>query len=117
MPKLSPTEQRVADLISQGLSIREVANAMYLSPNTVSSFLGRIRIKQPNFPTLLEIRRSPGNLEKFGYRIGSLCKRGHRYMDTDQSLRNADGMCVECDRISNSGTYYRKKQRQQQKAG
>jgi DNA-binding CsgD family transcriptional regulator len=39
---LTPTERRVADLVSSGRSNQEVANAMYLSAKTVEWHLSNI---------------------------------------------------------------------------
>ena len=33
-----------------------------------------------------------------GKKIGSLCKLGHKYLNLNQSLRYADGHCVDCVR-------------------
>ena len=40
--ELTPTEQQVAALVAQGLTNREVADAMFISPDTVQANLKRI---------------------------------------------------------------------------
>jgi DNA-binding CsgD family transcriptional regulator len=41
-PGLTPTERRVAELAAEGLTNREIASALFLSPNTVQAYLKRI---------------------------------------------------------------------------
>jgi DNA-binding CsgD family transcriptional regulator len=42
---LTPTENRVVDLVVQGLSNREIANAMFLSPHTVHTHVSHALAK------------------------------------------------------------------------
>ena len=42
MSSLSPSEQRVADLAASGMTNRDVAAALFISPKTVESNLARI---------------------------------------------------------------------------
>ncbi|MBL1177603.1 LuxR C-terminal-related transcriptional regulator [Pantanalinema sp. GBBB05] len=118
--ELTATEQRIAALANQGLGVKAIAATIGLKYNTVRSHLAKIR-KKTDFPTLLEVHRSPELHEQFGYHIGSLCKRGHRYNGMDKSLRHSRsdgrygaGMCVECQRIYKQGANERAKQRRQQ---
>ncbi|HEX6208461.1 MAG TPA: helix-turn-helix transcriptional regulator, partial [Actinomycetota bacterium] len=39
---LTPSEQRVADLVASGMTNKEVAAALFISPKTVDSNLSRI---------------------------------------------------------------------------
>jgi DNA-binding CsgD family transcriptional regulator len=39
---LTPTEERVADAVGQGLTNRQVANGLFMSPHTVDAHLRRI---------------------------------------------------------------------------
>jgi DNA-binding CsgD family transcriptional regulator len=41
-PDLGPTEQHVASLVGLGMTTRQAANRLYLSPKTVEYHLGRI---------------------------------------------------------------------------
>jgi DNA-binding NarL/FixJ family response regulator len=42
MSSLSPSEQRVAELAASGMTNRDVATALFISPKTVESNLARI---------------------------------------------------------------------------
>jgi DNA-binding CsgD family transcriptional regulator len=42
---LSPKERRVLELLEQGLTTKEIARAMALTPNTVRQYLVNIRLK------------------------------------------------------------------------
>ncbi len=42
MSNLSPSEQRVAELAASGMTNRDVAAALFISPKTVESNLARI---------------------------------------------------------------------------
>ncbi|GFG53641.1 transcriptional regulator [Mycolicibacterium agri] len=61
MSSLSPSEQRVAELAAAGMTNREVATALFISPKTVESNLARI-YRKLNIHSRAELGRYMGEL-------------------------------------------------------
>ena len=62
--ELTPTEQQIAELIASGLSYRQTADALFISPKTVQWNLSKIYRKldissRTELPTRLAAEQSP----------------------------------------------------------
>jgi len=57
-PSLTPQEARVADLAATGATVKEIADAMYLSPRTVESHLTHI-YRKVGVSSKAELRKTP----------------------------------------------------------
>lgn len=65
MPSISPAEQRVLDLLQQGLSRQEIADRLHLSVETVKKHLTHIRQKEAMPETLVvRLRIQPEEAEQ-----------------------------------------------------
>lgn len=83
MPDLTPTERRVAELVADGKSNREVAAALGIGPKTVETHLGRVfrKLGIRSRAELTSLRPS-----------GPLRKTSHTAIDQDEDrLQRGEG--------------------------
>ena len=100
----------IAELRRQGLYHWQIAAKLYLSRSTVSlhcKLANKLGHGEPRARHESPLRLG---IESGARRLGRLCKRGHDYQGTGQSLRDYAYNCIECKCLLAKQAKLRKKE-------